>query len=69
MMTKPKPDPDRPGVFLPSRRSSKRRLSRSLVDIDLGEFSDNYMAESSIGEDAVQFIALPDLFSKLTWIT
>lgn len=35
---KPKADPERPGVFLPSGAARKRGLSRSLADVSLGEF-------------------------------
>lgn len=35
---KPKPDPERPGAFLPNGASRKRGLNRSLADVSLGEF-------------------------------
>lgn len=40
MMAKPapKPDPERPGAFLPNGASRKRGLSRSLASASLGEF-------------------------------
>lgn len=40
MMAKPapKPDPERPGTFLPNGASRKRGLSRSLASASLGEF-------------------------------
>ncbi|HCJ7736315.1 TPA: transposase [Citrobacter freundii] len=40
MMTKPapKPDPEKPGAFLPNGASRKRGLSRSLASASLGEF-------------------------------
>lgn len=40
MMAKPapKPDPERPGAFLPNGASRKRGLARSLVSVSLGEF-------------------------------
>lgn len=40
MMRRPaaKPDPDRPGSFLPNSASRKRGLSRSLASVSLGEF-------------------------------
>ena len=34
----PKPDPGRPGTFLPNGASRKRGLSRSLASVSLGEF-------------------------------
>lgn len=40
MMAKPapKPDPERPGAFLPNGASRKRGLNRSLASVSLGEF-------------------------------
>lgn len=40
MMRRPaaKPDPDRPGAFLPNGASRKRGLNRSLASVSLGEF-------------------------------
>ncbi|HAT2340087.1 RNA-guided endonuclease InsQ/TnpB family protein [Citrobacter braakii] len=40
MMTKPapKPDPEKPGIFLPNGASRKRGLNRSLTSASLGEF-------------------------------
>jgi putative transposase len=36
--SKPKPNLDKPGTFLPNGASKKRGLSRSLADVSLGEF-------------------------------
>ncbi|WP_194165024.1 RNA-guided endonuclease TnpB family protein [Pseudactinotalea sp. HY160] len=36
--SKPKPDPDRPGHFLPNRRAAKAGLNRAILDVGFYEF-------------------------------
>ncbi len=61
---KAKPDPDRPGVFLPNGQSAKRGLNRSLRSAALGGIADKLEYKTKIAGDSLLIFVNPAYTSQ-----